>query len=226
MSKFVLKEKHPQAGDAVTFVFESDGKSVWTAGQYTVLHLDIPGAEPDEAKHYFTISSAPYEQFPAITTRITESKFKQTLNNLPMGSVVEAENIRGSFTVPDDAGHLIFIAGGIGITPFRSILLDRAHRNLSLDVNLLYANRDQNVVFRSELENLTKNHSEFKINYVFSPERIDDTKIKELVADYTKQTFYVSGPEPMVEAIQQMLAKMGVPEPQIKHDAFPGYKEI
>ncbi len=118
----------------------------------------------------------------------------------------------------------VFIAGGIGITPFRAILLDLDHNKKPLNLQLLYANRDNDFSYRKELEALKGRHPKFRIDYVVSPNRIDEKSIPQLVPNIQKPMLYVSGPEPMVESMDETLKKIGVPEERIKNDFFPGYQ--
>jgi ferredoxin-NADP reductase len=91
-------------------------------------------------------------------------------------------------------------------------------------VQLLYANRDNDFPYRKELEALRMRHPEFRIDYVVSPDRIDEKSIPQLVSDIQKPMLYVSGPEPMVKSMDEILKKLGVPEERIKNDFFPGYE--
>ena len=93
-----------------------------------------------------------------------------------------------------------------------------------LSVQLLYASRNSDFPYHKELEALKKRHPEFRIDYVVSPERIDEKSIPKLVPDMEKSVFYVSGPEPMVESLDKTLKKLGVPKKRIKNDFFPGYQ--
>ena len=146
---------------------------------------------------------------------------------MKLGDIIEVDGPDGDFIVSDSSAPgetYLFIAGGIGITPFHSILLDLDHKNLPMNVTLLYANKDKNnVVYKDELEALAAKHANFKIHYFFYPERIDEAVIKKIVPDLTKPIFYVSGPEPMTEHFEKMLPQMGIPEANIKKDYFPGY---
>jgi ferredoxin-NADP reductase len=91
-------------------------------------------------------------------------------------------------------------------------------------VQLLYANRDNDFPYRKELEALRGRHPKLRIDYVVSPNRIDEKSIPQLVPDIEKPMLYVSGPEPMVESMDETLKKIGVPEERIKNDFFPGYE--
>ena len=88
----------------------------------------------------------------------------------------------------------------------------------------LYANHDNDFPYRKELEALRTRHPEFRIDYVVSPNRIDEKSIPQLVPDIEKPMLYVSGPEPMVQSMDETLKKIGVPEERIKNDFFPGYE--
>lgn len=228
--KLTLVEKRNEFSDVITFIFKPDTPFSFKAGQF--LHYHLPHSNPDNRGNdrFFTIAAAPYEGVARITTRFASEKgssFKNALHELKVGDVIEAEGPEGEFTVVEDPSKsYIFIAGGIGITPFRSILLESAHESEPINVILLYANHDQNVLFKDELENLTKTNPNFKIVYVFSPLHIDSDKIRKTVPDLYLPVFYVSGPEPMVNGMVDILKKMNIPGDHIKKDWFPGYKHI
>lgn len=223
--KLTLISKKPETPGVISFVFEPEAGFAWQAGQF--LHYKLPHEGQDERKdeRYFTISAAPFEKNAMITTRISEkgSSFKNALVGLPIGGTVEAEGPMGEFTVDDPSGEFIFIAGGIGITPYRAILLDLDKKGVEINGKLLYANRDSNFIFKEELEALAAKHKNFTIRYFVDPERIDESTIKTEAPDLTRPVFYVSGPEPMVEAFEKMLLGMGVEDSRLKRDYFPGY---
>lgn len=210
----------------MSFIFKTDTPLSWKAGQFLKYTLSHQNPDSRKTKRYFSIASAPFEKTPRINTRIQKEKgstFKKTLLDLPIGATIEAEGPAGDFIVEDPNQPMVFISGGIGITAFRSMLLDLDHRKLLINVLLLYANRTPDFVFKNELEQLIKTHPEFKINYFVDPERITEETIRKLVPDLQKPTFYLSGPEPMVEAFEKMLIEMGVADDRIKRDYFPGY---
>jgi ferredoxin-NADP reductase len=214
-------------GDARAFIFEPQKPFDWTAGQY--LHYTLKHPETDDRgdTRWFTISSAPSEGYVMITTRINaerSSSFKQALTALKPGDQIEAEGPEGDFVVEDVSRNYIFIAGGIGITPFRSILTEAAAKGQQLHVELLYANRNQDIVFREELDALQAQNPHLKIRYVIDPERLDNQLLQERIPATDNPLIYVSGPEPMVEALTADIAKLGVSEDNIKGDYFPGYE--
>lgn len=220
-----LTGKKHEGGDIASFVFQPENPLRWRAGQF--LHYKLPHEHPDlrGTERWFTISSAPSERNVMLTTRLVEkgSSFKRKLFSMALGERVEVGPPDGDFIVDDPGQKFVFIAGGIGITPYRAILIDLDARKLPINAILLHANRDDNVVFRNEFEELQKKHENFRIKYFISPEKIDKEAIKKEVADLSAPIFYVSGPEPMVEAFDKILRDMGVGEGHIKRDYFPGY---
>ena len=221
--KFVAKKL--EIPGVYSFVFEPSRPVRWQAGQY--LHYELPHPRPDDrgVERWFTISAAPFEKHIMLTTRFDgerQSSFKQALLKLEPGAVVTAGEPRGSFIIEADASRQILIAGGIGVTPYRSMLLQLDHDGQSLNIDLLYANRDEDFVFDKEFSALAKKHPEFKIRKFVGDHRITAEDLK----DYLKNDgiiFYISGPRPMVETYQHLLNNLGIDEPHLKTDYFPGY---
>lgn len=225
MFKLILSGKKQEAPNTTSFIFKSEQPLQWQAGQF--LHYKLSHPNPDERKEsrWFTIASAPYEGSVMLTTRITDkpSSFKAALKNLPSGGIIEAEGPDGEFIVDDPNKEYVFIAGGVGITPFRAILLDLERRGLPLNITLLYANGNQEFVFKGEFAALAERNPGLKTFYFVNPERIDEAAIKKYVPNLAKPMFYISGPEPMVETFEKMLLGMGVSDEHIIRDYFPGY---
>jgi ferredoxin-NADP reductase len=224
--KFVLSATKQEATDTFSFIFAPEQPLQWKAGQHLHYVLNHPNADDRGVERFFSIASAPHEKHVMLTARFARksSSFKKALKNLRPGDAIEAHDLEGDFVVDDAEKTFVFIAGGIGITPFRAILLDLDYNKKPLNVQLLYANRDNDFPYRKELEALRTRHPELKIDYVVSPNRIDEKSIPELVPDIEKPTLYVSGPEPMVQSMDETLKKIGVPEERIKNDFFPGYE--
>ncbi len=228
--KLKLLEKIQRTPDVISFIFEPVEPITWKAGQYLHWVLHHEPTDDRGSDRWFTISSAPFEKHIMITTRFTKKKgssFKNKLQTLVVGkSQMEISYLEGDFTLDDPNKDCVFIAGGIGITPFRSMIKQLDHDKKPINVNLLYANKDQNIVFKEELEEIASRNPNFKINYIFSPEHIDETKIKQLITDISNKTFYVSGPEPMVEDLLSMLKNMGIKDENLKGDWFPNYPKF
>lgn len=224
--KLTVTATKQEARDTFSFVFEPEQLLRWKAGQFLRYVLNHPNPDDRGIERYFTIASAPHERDVMLTTRFASksSSFKKALKSLRQGDTLEAHDLEGDFVVDDAKKTFVFIAGGIGITPFRAILFDLDYQQQPLNVRLLYCNHDNEFPYRKELEALKSRHPKFRIDYIVSPARIDEKSIPQLVPDIQKPTFYVSGPEPMVESMDEIFKKIGVPDDRIKNDFFPGYE--
>jgi ferredoxin-NADP reductase/nitrite reductase/ring-hydroxylating ferredoxin subunit len=222
-----LAATRPEAPDVMSFLFRSEAPLSWRAGQF--LRYRLPHPDPDDrgTARYFTIASAPFEGHVMLTTRFDgerTSSFKRALRELPIGATVEVGRPAGDFTVSDPDRAHVLIAGGIGITPFRAMLLDLDHRTHPVNATLVYAHRTAEVVYRSEIEALRDRHPGLVVRHVVSPEHVTEAMIHSVAPDLEAPLFYVSGPEPFVEGVEGMLSGLRVPDTHVKRDYFPGYE--
>jgi ferredoxin-NADP reductase len=231
-----LVERRAEAEGVATFRFEAAPTLAFRAGQYVRLTLRHPEPDGRGVSRTFTLSSAPAEPLVAITTRLeaSSSSFKRALGELSPGAVVEARGPWGGFVYPEDAGSVVFIAGGIGITPFRSMLVDLAARPSRPDVTLLYANRGGDFPFRCQLDALAEGWPTLRIAYTATrPDpawrgpvgRIDAAFVERHVTDLAAPRFFVAGSDGMVDAMVELLNQMGVGPDRIAAESFPGYEE-
>lgn len=239
-----LIEKKQISPDLVTFYFKPEAQIDWKPGQFLRYHIDNPNPDDRGGNRFFSISSAPFEDSIQLTTRFAGDKgstFKKDLQRLEVGGTVEAFGPSGHFVNEDPSLELVLIAGGIGITPFRAILLDLDHQGIQIKATLIYANRTKEAIFKDELEALALKHPGLKIYYIVSdehvtqqqlsqnvsiiPGKVDEALIKKLVPDFLKPIYYISGPEPMVLSLEKVVWDMGVPKENTKRDYFPGYAE-
>ncbi|MBI4363289.1 MAG: hypothetical protein HY545_00365 [Candidatus Doudnabacteria bacterium] len=219
----LLVDKQTVAKNTLAFIFEPLRKFKWTAGQY--LQWTLPHAHPDQRgiRRYFTIASSPTQTNIMLVTKMAvenPSTFKQTLAKMEPGSELVAGNLDGDFVLPENtAEKLAFIAGGIGITPYLSMIKYLVDQKEKRDIVLLYsANTLEEIAFK-QLLGAAKDNG---VRAIYKIGRIDESFIKQEVPDYLSRTFYVSGPEPMVEAFEKMLKGMRIPK--IMTDFFPGYE--
>lgn len=225
--------EHETAG-VESFRFQPEARIEFKAGQY--LRYTLNHGDPDNrgVSRFFTIASAPSEGFIMVTTRLSTpgSSFKRALTALKEGAVVEAAGPYGQFVYSDYEVPAVFVAGGIGITPFRSILVDLSSRQLEPDITLLYANNTPNIAFQQLFDQLSARHSHFKVIYTVSEPnadwrgsvgRIDEHFIGQHAPLARDPLFYVSGPKGMVDATAKTLGTIGVGADRIKQDFFPGY---
>lgn len=224
-----LKEKKELTKDVVAFKFESWGGQTFKAGQYFEWTLAHPNPDSRGVRRYFTIASSPSEDFIMLVSKFYEmpSTYKQALHKMEPGQNIVISQLQGEFTLPDDKNKkLVFIAGGIGITPFRSMVKYLIDKDEKRDMVLLYSNKTQaDIVFKDILDEGKK--VGLRTVYVNTDKDgfIDEKLIRKEVPDFASRMFYVSGPEPMVEAFGKMLRGMGLDKTNIKRDFFPGYTE-
>jgi ferredoxin-NADP reductase len=222
-----LEKVEPVTGDVKSFVFTPDQPVTWQPGQY--IHYTLPHDDADDRgdERWFTISSAPFEQKIQLTTRIFEqpSSFKKHLTSLQPGDTLETDAPSGDFIPLDKPVNYVFVAGGIGITPFRSIIAELHHSGQDFSIDLLYGNvDDQHIVFKDELEAIAQQHANFNIHYFIGDNRVDEAVLAQYKDNVDDPYFYVSGPEPMTEAFEKTLKGLGVDDQHLHLDFFPGYK--
>ncbi|EKE06143.1 MAG: hypothetical protein ACD_19C00079G0048 [uncultured bacterium] len=222
--KLTLVKKVDEARDTKSFFFSSDEKIIWEAGQYTYLTLG-------EITKQFTIASSPTEKFIQVTTRIrSESEFKQNLDKLKIGDQIEARAPFGTFVLLNSKSSIlnhVFMAGGIGITPFRSMIKYNIDQKLGIPMCLIYSNSDSEFVFKNELDEWQKENKNLKISYFDSSKsgHLDVIKLSSLLTAYSLEhiTAWVVGPPPFVNAMEDVLEELKISEDNIKTEKFTGY---
>ena len=223
--KVTFDHSKPAAQNIITFYFKPDREVRYQAGQFIELRLPHDNKDSRGDKRWFTLSSSPSEDLLSITTKFTVedgSSFKNTLRSLQPGTVVDMASPMGDFVLPKDASiPLVFVAGGIGCTPFHSMVSSLQGSGEDRNVLLLYAaNNEQEVAFKDTFGKLGP-----RLQMIIG-ERLDADKILELAGERPDQYIYLSGPEPMVEALEKGLKAAGVNKKHIRTDFFPGYTAI
>jgi len=223
------------ATEAYDFVFRPDRRLAFAAGQY--LEWTLPLRRPDTRgnRRYFTIASAPTEESVRLGVKFSAegSAFKRELAELRPGDTIVASQLAGSFTLPADRERkLAFIAGGIGITPFRSMLVELLDRDEPRPIVVLYGIRRSGEIAYRDVLDAAENRLGIPTYYtVAEPDAaeegmsvgfVSEAMIRRHVPDFAERTFYVSGPQPMVSAVRHILRGLGVPFWRIKIDFFPG----
>ena len=219
-----LEKKH-LTDNIWAFRFSSDQPLSWVPGQF--IRLEIPHDNPDDegTKRWFTISSTPHDGFIQITTRVTDTSFKRALAALAVGEKVQLiEQPDGDFVWQESEKPLVFIAGGIGITPFYSMLKARGHSGQPVSATLIYNGRTDELPFKVEFEEASRRHPEFKVHYVIG-EQLTTEKLTELVPNISSSQVYISGAESMVEALGKQLEENGLANDNLHQDFFPHYSE-
>lgn len=213
------------ASDVWTFQFAPHPSFSWTAGQF--IRVELPHDRPDAkgTRRWFTISAAPFEKYPAISTHITSTTFKQALLNLPVeGALNLLEVPDGDFTWMESNLHRVFVAAGIGITPFRSIVMQRSHDKKPLPVTLIYANRTDEIPFKQDLDAVAATDGGLKVQYV-TRQLLTAESLRRMAPNIMDSLVYISGAEPMVEALGDSLRATKINAEQLKQDFFPNYDD-
>jgi len=173
-----------------------------------------------------------------------ESGFKKSLDELPIGAQIDGEGPNGTF-VFDEGEKLnnVFVAGGIGITPFRSMIKYIVDKNLTTPIYLIYSNSDNDFVFKKEFDEIVSSHPNIKVQYVptSTEGHLDELKISKFITNQkfdmsqpgraienwklkiSSLTWWLCGPPPMVDTMENVLGKMGITSNHIRSEKFTGY---
>jgi glycine betaine catabolism B len=221
----------------IDFEFIPSQQLVFTPGQYMECTLGHPRPDNRGNRRYLTIASSPTENIVHLGVRFYDngSTFKKALYTMDPGDKMMATQIAGDFTLPSNPDQkLVFIAGGIGITPFRSMIKYMVDTGQPRDAILLYANKRANDILYADVWDEAYQKLGIRIYYTLTDSsavppnwrgfrgRIDERMIARAVPDYEERTYYISGPPDMVKSYEQALKNMGVKVGQIKKDFFPG----
>lgn len=231
--EFVKKRK--EAEGIYSYIFSGRDGLRYSAGQYLEWTLPVNQSDSRGNRRYFTVSSSPTEDRLMLSMRLPEtpSTFKRYLHGLSPGGKLLVSHLSGDFTLPSDKSKkLAFVAGGIGVTPFRSITKYLLDTSESRDIILLYSANDEAELAFRELFDKAKAVG-VKTAYTLTGEKnrgwkgltgpVDTALIKRAVPDFAQRQFYVSGPYGFVQAVRDELEKLNVPAGNIKLDYFPGY---
>lgn len=224
-------EKKQEADSIYTFYFEPELPVDFVAGQFIELYVAHNNPDNRGAKRWFTISSAPFEKYLTITTKINKpsSTFKQALFALNPGDEVKITEPMGDFVLPqDNAIPLVFVAGGIGITPFHSILTWIAENDDYRNIKLMYAVHNEDEIIFQDTFDKAKVHATIVVkepSNEWGGERgiITANHILKITEPAKDALFYLSGPEYLIEILQKDLTALGVEKRRIITDFFHNY---
>lgn len=197
-------------------------------GQYLTLELDVEDTEGNTRP--LSIASSPTEDFILISTKIRESPFKHKLISLKAGDKVKVIGPMGNFILKEDAKEIIFLGGGIGITPFRDMIKYATDKKLPIKMTLLYSNKTPaDICYKDEWPLFEEQNPNLKIVHTMTDDqnwegrkgRINESLIKEFSSADT--LFYICGSPAMVTGLFELLKTMNVPMSNIKMEKFAGY---
>ena len=189
-------------------------------------------------RRYFTLASSPTEDNIRLGIKFYNppSTYKRTLLNISEKDIIVGSQISGDFTLPKNpAAKLVFMAGGIGITPFRSMIKYLIDKNEKRDIILIYSNRYQSEIVYKEIFDEAKNKLNIKTIYTLTDPnhipvgwteeigRVNSLIIQKNIFDFMERIYYLSGPPSMVKGFETVLRQIGIKSENIKTDFFPGF---
>jgi ferredoxin-NADP reductase len=217
--------------NVTSFRYPRPAELNYKAGQF--LFITLKAGEKELSKH-FSFSSSPTEKTHIeFTKKLSDSDFSAALRELKKGDWARIDAPYGNFTFEGEHEKIGLLGGGIGITPFMGICKYCTDMRLDTKVTLLYGNRTENdIVFRKELEMLQRQNKNLKV--VFTLNEADSEwkgatgfitadMIKKEIPDFKETVFYTCGPPAMVQVMEKLVEKLGLPKTQLKREYFTGY---
>ena len=233
--KATVAEMREVAKGTLLALFEVDDYPDFRPGAYFWVELPDRGHQDEKGlrRHISLVTSPTDRPLVGLATRLRDSAFKRTLAELEVGDEVVVEEPKGSFLLPEDtSADYVFVAGGIGITVFRSMLRYIADRDLPYTVTLCYSNRDrESAAFLDELEELERRIEGLRVVLTLTEDegwegesrRIDAAMLEDHVGKLDEKQFLVAGPPAMTEAVVDALHAAGVSEDRVLAGKFAGY---
>ena len=232
----LVKEKREVAKGTLLVVFDLQGAEVdFRPGQYFWVELPNRGYGDEKGlrRHISVVTSPTERGVLGLCTRMRDTAFKNTLAELEVGDEVDVEQPKGDWQLPEDTSReYVFVAGGIGITVFRSMLRYIADTGEPYRVTLVYSNRDrESTPFLDELQGLEGRIPGLRLVLTMTEDegwdgesrRVGGEMLANHLDDLSEPTYLVAGPPAMVESVVESLAAAGIPEEQVLPDRFSGY---
>lgn len=220
----MLTKKELVASNTYQLTFNSNPPINFNPGEYLEWSLPHQNADIRAYRRYFTIASSPTEKEIQLTFKVfpLSSSFKNTLQKFNIGDKISASHVAGDFTPDHNINNMVFIAGGIGVTPFRSIIKYYLDKNIKKNVHLFYSSTNEvDFAFKNIFQQAEKQFG-LKTQYFVSNknQKITADTIKE-IENYQNYTYFISGPDAMVKHYKNLLQKLDIKN--IKTDYFPGF---
>jgi len=224
----LLKGREEVAAGTMAFHLSKPAGFLFKPGQSVTLSLIEPPAEANSTQRIFSLVSAPFEDGLTVATRMREgSAYKRALEALPLGATLKLKGPRGLMTLHEDRSRAaVFISGGIGITPFMSMLRQAAHDRLAQRLFLLCSNRrPEDAPFLPELQELARRNDSLRLLARMTDAEgfIDEDTVKTFVAGAAAPLYYLAGPPAMVTAMKGILRGGGVSDQDVRSEQFYGY---
>lgn len=235
-----LLEVRPVALNTMEFVFSRPQGFSFVAGQAVDLIIgDVTETlRMQDVRHCFSLLSAPHEQVLRIATRVRDSAYKQALLTMPLGSLLHIEPPFGNLALDDDQQRaVVMLAGGIGITPFMSMIQQACQQDSQQQMLLFYSNRSvKDAAYLDQLQQLEQQMPNFKLVATMTSMAATDhvwggetgyftaRQIQQYCKDLSRPLYYVSGPPRLVESVYDLLEEAGVDDDDIRVESFTGYE--
>ncbi|SOC24626.1 ferredoxin-NADP reductase [Ureibacillus xyleni] len=216
-------ESYKESDGVYTFIFEKEKGLNWNAGQhgvFSIIHKKI-----QKPTRPFSIASAPEESTLKITMGISDqpSEFKKAMLELSPGMKISMRGPIGPLYL-DDKSPSLLIAGGIGVTPFRSILkqIEIAKSEIRNPITLLYIDSNKSYIYKNELDEVAKNTS-IIVNYLDSRDNLYQEIDRFTTMHKENGIYYIAGTKTMVDSVSVYLKGHDISKRNIKKDVFMGY---
>lgn len=233
---FIRKEQ--VATDTLAFFFEKPADFTFVPGQFITIQLpNDPTVLPGRGRYDFSLANSPHDDHLVLVTRMRDTPFKRHLAQLTRNDHIRIEGPFGHMILPEDTGiPVVMLAGGIGIAPFRSMIVHSLGKNSPQAISLLYSNRTRaHATFFDELQQLSAGHANFQFVPVMTQPETESQVwagekeyfTPELLGRYLENTaqamYYIVGPVKMVIGTKRTVRAMGVAEENIQMEVFTGY---
>ncbi len=226
-----IQEIIPRTHDVTSFRFRKPAELIYKPGQFFFVTIKNDGKE---LRKHFSFSSSPTEKdHIEFTKKITDHEYSLALKTLRIDDWARIEAPFGKFTFEGEFPKIALLGGGIGITPFVSYCKNATDKGLSSKITLFYGCRTpEDVAFRREFEAMSRVNKNLKLVFTVNQAPpdwegatgiISTELIKQLLPDYQENIFYTCGPPPMVEAMEKLVERLGIPKEKLRREYFSGY---
>ncbi len=221
----------PRTSDVTSYRLPSPPELTYKPGQYFMITIK---QDNKELVHHFSFSSSPTEKdYFEFTKKLTDHEYSTALKSAKVGDWARIDAPYGQFTFEGEYPKIALLAGGIGITPFMSIIKNATDKQLPAKITLFYGCRTEaDIIFKDELETLQNQNENFKMVCIVNQPTsewkgetgiITADMIRKALPDYNENIFYTCGPPPMVKAMETIIESLGLPKSQMKQEYFTGY---
>ena len=233
--KVKLVKKEMVATDTMAFYFEKPAEFSFKAGQYAdYIQVNPSQTDAEGNVRSFTLACAPYEDGICFVTRMRDTAFKRVMKDMKIGTEIKVDGPSGDLTLKDNTTSVVFLTGGIGVTPALSIIKQAVNDCSNQKIILFYSNCNlESAVHMDKFYEMAKLDSNFTFvptltqssvsDYRGEIGRIDRDMLRKYISDLSQPTFYITGPPTMVKSLRQILISNNIKKNHIFTEEFEGY---